>query len=57
MLEKDKYNLSRFIEAQSEVYPIALQELQDGSLSHRIVSALNIIRIMVMSALMSVSPT
>ncbi len=30
MQEKDKYNLTRFIEAQSEVYPIALQELQDG---------------------------
>lgn len=30
MQEKDKYNLTRFIEAQSEVYPIALQELQEG---------------------------
>lgn len=30
MQEKDKYNLIRFIEAQSEVYPIALQELQKG---------------------------
>lgn len=30
MLENDKYNLTRFIEAQSEVYPIALRELQEG---------------------------
>lgn len=30
MQEKDKYNLTRFIEAQSEVYRIALQELQKG---------------------------
>lgn len=30
MQEKDKYNLTRFIEAQSEVYPIALRELQKG---------------------------
>lgn len=26
----DKYNLNRFIEAQSGVYHIALKELQDG---------------------------
>ena len=30
MQEKDKYNLIRFIEAQTGVYPIALRELQEG---------------------------
>ena len=29
-MEEDKYNLSRFVEAQAGVYPIALQELQQG---------------------------
>lgn len=29
-MDQDKYNLTRFIEAQSNVYPIALRELQEG---------------------------
>lgn len=29
-MDQDKYNLTRFIEAQSNVYPIALRELQGG---------------------------
>ncbi len=29
-MEKDKYNLSRFVDAQADIYQIALQELQEG---------------------------
>lgn len=29
-MDQDKYNLTRFIEAQSNVYPIALRELHEG---------------------------
>ena len=29
-MEQDKYNLTRFIEAQEGVYPIALKELRQG---------------------------
>lgn len=29
-MNQDKYNLKRFIEAQDNVYPIALRELKEG---------------------------